>query len=163
MNNWVKLYSKFKDWKWYKNQNTKSLFIHCLLKANWKDSNFEGVEIKRGSFVTSLATLSEELNISVSALRVAIKHLILTQEIAQVKYPKFTVITVNNYDKYQAYSTDISNLIAGYEQRISKLIATIEEYKNNRNIYDERNNNARTRTREQIFDYDWLNDKEDHE
>lgn len=157
-NKWIKLYAKFRNWKWYKNQNTKDLFIHCLLKANWKDGNFEGIEIKRGSFATSLNTLSEELNISVPQLRVAIKHLISTQEIAQTKYPKFTVISINNYDKYQEYSTDVSNQIARYEQRISKLLATIEEYKNNRILdIDERNNAC---AREEVFEYDWLNEED---
>ena len=40
------------DWEWYSDINTTRLFIHLILKANWKDGRFQGQEIKRGSFVT---------------------------------------------------------------------------------------------------------------
>ena len=53
-NEYIKLNRKIIGWEWYLNINVKTLFIHCLLKANWKDGRFEGKELKRGSFVTSL-------------------------------------------------------------------------------------------------------------
>jgi hypothetical protein len=76
-----------------------------LLKANWKDGFFLGIEIKRGSFVSSLAKLSEETNLSVREIRTAIKYLESTGEVTSKKYNKFSVFTVNNYCSYQSSDT----------------------------------------------------------
>lgn len=98
---WVKLFSKLTEWQWYKDQNTKSLFIHCLLKANWKDGKFEGVDVPRGSFVTSLPNLAKELGLTIQGVRTALKHLILTGELTVKTTNKFRVITIKNYELYQ--------------------------------------------------------------
>ena len=58
---YVKINRSLLEWGWYQDKNTCRLFIHMLLKANWKDGFFLGIEIKRGSFVSSLAKLSEVL------------------------------------------------------------------------------------------------------
>ena len=143
--NWVKLFSKFIFWEWYKDSNTKDLFIHCLLKANWKDGRFEGVEIKRGSFATSLNTLQKELGLSKQQVRTALKHLISTHELTQTTYPKFSVITIVNYEMYQQVNTDTNNQLT-QEQHTSNTGATlIEEYKNNRIIDNSVCNNAYAR------------------
>lgn len=99
---WIKLHKKFLDWKWYKNKNTKILFIHCLLKANWKDGFYEGVEVKRGSFITGRKQLSKELGLTEQEIRTAINHLKSTNEITVKTTNAFSIISINNYDKYQA-------------------------------------------------------------
>lgn len=128
--NWIKLFSKFMNWEWYKDQNTKSLFIHCLLKANWKDGRFEGVEIKRGSFATSLNTLQKELGLSKQEVRTAIKHLISTQELTQATYPKFSVITIVNYEIYQQVNTTSNTQLTQEQHTFNTGTTPIEEYKN---------------------------------
>lgn len=129
-NNWIKLYSKFINWEWYKNQNTKDLFIHCLIKANWKDAKFEGVDVKRGSFVTSYQTLSEELGISKQSIRTALKHLISTQDITQEQYSKFSIITVTNYDNYQTLNTLTNTELTQEQHTFNTELTPIVEYKN---------------------------------
>ena len=99
--NYIKLDRNILDWEWYSNINTKILFLHCLLKANWKDGKFEGVDIQRGSFVTSLPKLSAETGLSVKAVRTALEHLAKTGEAAVKVYPKFRIVTVNNYIEFQ--------------------------------------------------------------
>lgn len=99
---WIKLHKKFLDWKWYKNKNTKILFIHCLLKANWKNGFYEDIEIKRGSFVTGRKQLSKELGLTEQEIRTAINHLKSTNEITIKTTSAFSIISINNYDKYQA-------------------------------------------------------------
>ena len=47
----IKVYRKILDWEWYKNTNTKVVFIHMVLKAYWKDTKIEGAMITRGSFI----------------------------------------------------------------------------------------------------------------
>lgn len=102
---YIKINRSLLEWGWYKDKNTSRLFIHMLLKANWKDGFFLGIEIKRGSFVSSLAKLSEETNLSVREIRTAIKHLESTGEVTSKKYNKFSVFTVNNYCSYQSSDT----------------------------------------------------------
>lgn len=101
MNGYITLEKKITEWEWYKDTNTKSVFLHLLLKANWKDTKWRGIDIKRGQVVTSIATLSGELNISEKAVRTALEHLSKTGEIGKQTTSKYSVISVLNYDKYQ--------------------------------------------------------------
>lgn len=45
------------QWGWYKDTNTCKLFLHMILKANWKDGAYQGVEVPRGAFVSSYPEL----------------------------------------------------------------------------------------------------------
>ncbi|MGF7002436.1 hypothetical protein M2149_000812 [Lachnospiraceae bacterium PFB1-21] len=129
---YIKLNRKILEWEWYSNINTKSLFFHCLLKANWKDGKFEGVEIKRGSFVTSYPQLAAETNLSVKQVRVALNHLKRTGEVAVKGHAKFSVITVNNYNAYQDKGTIEGSQGAVKGQSKGSQGATIEEGKKER-------------------------------
>lgn len=102
MSDYIKLYRSTLEWQWYKNINTKVLFIHMLLKANWKDGKFEGKTIPRGSFVSSLAKLAEETDLTIREVRTAISHLEDTGEITVKRYSKYSVFTVKNYVEYQS-------------------------------------------------------------
>lgn len=146
MNGYIKLLRKFLNWEWYKNQNTKDLFIHCLLKANWEDKKFEGMTIKRGSFVTSLEKLSNEVGISISQLRTALKHLVSTNDLAIKTTNKYRVITVVNYDAYQVNDKQNDNQLANNSQTNDNQLATTNKLKEIEeiNIYTTTNNNGQT-------------------
>lgn len=106
-NGFIKLHRKFLEWEWYSNVNDRLVFIHCLLKANWEDGWFEGKKIPRGSFATSYKNLSKEIGISVRQLRTSLNHLKMTNNLTHESNHQFSIITINNYDKYQA--NDILN------------------------------------------------------
>lgn len=135
-NGYIKLSRSIMKWEWYKNQNTKALFLHCVLKANFAPQRFEGVEIKRGEFVTSLSSLSKETGLTISELRTAMEHLVLTGELARRKVSKFTVITVLSYDLYQDSSQGFSQTIrkpfANDSQTIRNNIRNKRIYKNDK-------------------------------
>jgi len=97
----IKLYDKLLSWEWYKNINVKVLFIHLLLKANYKDLSFEGHTIRRGQLVTSLPSLSAELGLSTKQIRGSLEHLISTGELTSRSYPRYRIITIVHYDEYQ--------------------------------------------------------------
>jgi hypothetical protein len=78
------------------------LFVHCLLRANFKDNNWRGITIKRGSFLTSIDTLSKETKLSISQIRTSIKKLKSTGEIASSSHARHSVITIVKYDSYQS-------------------------------------------------------------
>lgn len=105
----IKVYRKLLDWEWYTDVNTKTLFIHCLLRANWKAGIWHGVQYDAGEFITSLPRISAETGLSIQQARTALEHLELTGEVTSritdkvtgKKYNKIRVITVNNWDSYQ--------------------------------------------------------------
>ena len=101
MEGWVSLHRKMIEWEWYTDQNTKSLFIHCLLKANRNPVKWRGVNIQRGQFFTSLGNLSFDLGLSMKQIRISLKKLKNTGEVAYEGASRGTMITVCNYDNYQ--------------------------------------------------------------
>ncbi len=98
---YIALHKKFLDWQWYDNANVTRLFLHCLLKANWKTKSWKGIVIKRGQFVTSRHKLSTALGISESAVKESLKKLKKSKEITSTATNKFSIITVVKYDEYQ--------------------------------------------------------------
>lgn len=99
---YVKISRKILDWEWYTDINTKVLFLHILLKANWKPGRFQGTEVPRGSLVTSQQNMAAETGLTIKNVRTALKHLENTGEVAVSRHPKFSVITVKNYNQYQS-------------------------------------------------------------
>lgn len=104
----VVIHRKIMDWEWYTDPNTAHLFIHCILRANHKDKVWHGVQIKRGSFITSYEALAFETGLTVRQIRTALdNHLLVTGELKKETNNRFTLITVVNYDKYQDRQNNI--------------------------------------------------------
>lgn len=99
---YIKLDRNILDWGWYTDENTFRVFIHLLLTANIKPHMFLGVEIGRGEVATSYKSIAESLEISIRSARTAISHLKMTGEVTIKRHPHFTVISIPNYDSYQA-------------------------------------------------------------
>lgn len=125
---YIKLSRKILEWEWYSDINTKTLFLHMLLKANWKDGKFQGVDIPRGSFASSYQILALETGLSVKNVRTSLEHLKKTGEVAVNRHPKFSVFTIKNYIKYQS----VGSQPADNRQSVGSQPATIEEGKNER-------------------------------
>lgn len=125
---YVKISRKILDWEWYTDINTKVLFLHILLKANWKPSRFQGTEVPRGSLVTSQQNMAAETGLTIKNVRTALKHLENTGEVAVSRHPKFSVITVKNYNQYQSSGSQMA--VDG--QSDGSRGATIEEGKKER-------------------------------
>lgn len=134
---YIKLHRSLLKWEWYSNMNTTRLFIHMLLRANWKEGRFEGVVVPRGSFVSSYDKLAMETGMTKDKVRTAIKHLIFTTEITTQSYSKFTVFTINNFDRFQDVPTQITNQTPSKPHSNPFQIPTIEEREE---IKKERNN-----------------------
>lgn len=140
---YIKLFRCMSDWEWYKDLATKTLFLHCLLRANWKDDRFMGAEIKRGSFVSSRKNLAEESGLSEYQVRRALKNLEKSNEIITKTSSRFTVITVVKYDDFQLKEEDGIQQTKGQttDQTASQTKGQTthnirnKEYKNKRNIY----------------------------
>ena len=120
-NEFVKIYRKLINWGWYTDVCTCKLFLHCLLRANWKPGLWQGIHYDKGEFITSIPSLAEESGLTVSQTRTALKHLISTGEIGSrltdtvtgKKLTKNRIITVKNWDAYQSNDRQNDRQIAG--------------------------------------------------
>ena len=102
MSGWIKLHRSLIDWEWYDDANTLRLFLHCCLRANFEDGQWRGIEIARGQYLTSVKTLSAEIKLSESKIRLSLKKLISTNEITIKTTSQNSMITVCNYDTYNS-------------------------------------------------------------
>lgn len=143
-NGFVKLDRGILNWEWYSEPCTRGLFIHCILKANWKAGSWKGQPYERGQFITSLSSLADETGYSVQNIKTALKHLISTGELTS----KYRIITVCNYDKYQVTNKPDNKVLTNNQQTANKQLTTDEEYKE---IKNKRNNNIYASSFEEVW------------
>jgi len=132
---WIKLHRGLLEWEWYDDSNTCRLFIHCLLRANHADKVWRGISIKRGSFFSSLETLTKETGLSASQLRTSFKKLNSTSEVTSKGQATGRMITVSNYDQYQDSDKLSDRPVASQSQASDKPVTT------NKNDNNEKNEN----------------------
>ena len=100
-NSWVKLYRKLLEWEWWGDKNTTCLFLYLLLRANWKDTSWRGIEVKKGSLITSTPSLMRDLKMTERETKTALKHLEKTGEIVRQTTHRYSLISVKNFESYQ--------------------------------------------------------------
>lgn len=101
----IKLYRSFLEWEWYTDGNTMRLFLHCILKANYHDRRWQGIDIPKGSFVTSTRALTRELKLTHQITRTSLSKLENSGEINTRATQQNTIIEVVNYAKYQGFNS----------------------------------------------------------
>jgi hypothetical protein len=81
------------------------LWIHLLFKANWQEHksllNSKLVVVPRGSLIGGRMALSEQTRISENKIRKYLKALEIDRMITIKKTPKYSIISITNYDQYQ--------------------------------------------------------------
>lgn len=125
----IKLYKKMLDWEWYDDPNTCRLFIHCLLKANWKSGSWHGISYEPGQFITSLPSLANETKLTVRQVRVALDHLKMTGELTVFRQANCRVITVNNWNEYQGNDRPSVRRVTDKRQTCDRPVTVDKEYK----------------------------------
>ena len=109
--------------------NTKVLFLHCLLRANWQPGSWHGIDYEAGQFITSLQTLAVETSLSVSQVRTSLEHLKMTGEIADLRQGNYRIITVLKWGEYQSGDKPKRRPLADQSQTNRRPFATDKEYK----------------------------------
>ncbi len=158
---YVKLHRKILNWERYPNATTRILFIHLIILANWEDTRQNGVLIKRGQLLTTVKELATINQQTIQQTRTALKHLVSTNEITIKATPKFSIITVNNYDVYQSSNKQNNNHTSNNQQTVQQTACTENNkptllYKELRNqeTEEDKNNGDTTQTkRKQSTDY----------
>ena len=126
----IALFRKFREWEWYKNTNTKVVFIELLLTANYKEGRFEGYDVPKGSVVTSIPKISEAVGLSQQEVRTALKHLKSTDELTVKTTRKFSIISIKKWNEYQEANRLINSQSTGYQQSANSQLTTIEQCNN---------------------------------
>lgn len=101
MKGWIKLHRSLIEWGWYRDTNTRAVFIHLLLVANHKDRIWQGKLVARGQRITSIQHIANELGLTERKIRTAIKHLVSTGEVTSQGSNRYTLLTVVKYEDYQ--------------------------------------------------------------
>lgn len=128
LNGYIKLYRKLVKWGWYQDSVVKSLFLHFLLTASFRDFVLMGKSFKAGQLITGRKKLAEELNFSERQIRTAMEKLKSTGEVTYETTNKFTIVTVVNWEDYQS-NEEIPTKSATNERpalSVNKLLTSIE-------------------------------------
>lgn len=142
-NGYIKLNRSITKWGWYKNSQTKDVFLHLLLHTNYDDCEFEGITVCRGQLVTSYPSLSEGVGLSIQNVRTAMKNLKKTGEIKTERFSKFTLVTITNYEKYQGFDDENSNSQVTVNQQSTNSQVTVNQQSTNTNGINKESNKAR--------------------
>lgn len=132
-NGFIKLYKKMLKWEWYDDNNTKIVFLHCLLRANWESGSWHGISYEAGQFITSLPNLANETHLTVQNVRTALSHLKSTGELTDNQQGSFRVITVVKWDEYQGTNRRTNRVLTDDQQEGNREVTAVEEVKNIRN------------------------------
>lgn len=150
---WIKIDRNIERWRWYQDANTMRVFLHLLINANVTDHDFQNETIHRGELATSIGKIAESLALTYSQARTAIRHLIDSKEIASRTRPRYLVITILSYDKYQGVTRKSHDASQANDKRVT---TKSQQYKNIKNIKNENNILRAASADAQILDYGGL-------
>lgn len=124
MTGWIKIHRKFLDWEWFNKSEAVHLFMYLVLKANHKDGQWQGIDIKKGQFVTSFGKISSDTGISLQTIRTLLKKFEKTNEINIQTTNKFTIVTICKYECYQQENELTNTLLTNEQQTTNKQLTT---------------------------------------
>ncbi|HAP4183041.1 TPA: DnaD domain protein [Enterococcus faecalis] len=143
---YIKLYRKVTNSFVWTNSDMFKLWILCLMKASHEDRKFlfngQEIAVSSGQFVTGRAVIEKEFNEGVPrdqqivgrTLWRWLKKFENEQMLSISSTPKYSVITINNWDDYQVNDQQVSNNRPTSVQQLST-------YKNEKNDKNEKNIN----------------------
>jgi len=101
MASFITIDRKILKWEWYQDVKVFHLFLYFLLRANWEDGRWKGIEVKRGQLITGRLKLSKDTGLSEREIRTCQEKLKTTGEITIKSTSKYSLITICKYDFYQ--------------------------------------------------------------
>ena len=141
MNGYIWIYRKLLDWEWFREPNTLQLFICLVLRANWSDSKWKGIDVKRGQLITSVASLCEATGQTPRSIRTGINRLKSTGEVTIKTTNKYSLVTIENWALYQPDKDETTNkttsTTTNERQTNDKQTTTDEEYNKKEEEYKE--------------------------
>ena len=133
MSGWIKIHRKFLDWEWFNKSEAVHLFLYMVLKANHKDNKWQGNDVKRGQFISSLGNISSATGITIQQIRTILKKLEKTNEIKVKSTSQFTIVTICKYECYQDENEEANKPITNNQQTTNKQSTTNKNDKKEKN------------------------------
>ena len=133
----IKLYRQMIDWEWFTDPKTAHFWVYLLLRANWRDGRFRGIEVKRGQLLMSLQDMAKETGLSVQNVRTAINRLKSTRQVTCQSTRYGMLISIVKYDNFQILEDDTNtqtntpsnNELTRNQHATNTQLTTNEEYK----------------------------------
>jgi len=129
MTGWVKLHKSIINWEWYSDANTFRVFMHLLLSVNHENKRYMGHDVPIGSAVSGRHSLAKALGLSEQSVRTALTKLKSTSEITIKKTNKFSIISINNWSKYQTINQQSNIPSTNNQPTINQQSTTPKEVK----------------------------------
>jgi DNA-binding transcriptional MerR regulator len=124
MSGWIKIHRKFLDWEWFNKSEAVHLFMYLVLKANYKDGQWQGIDIKKGQFVTSFGKISADTGISLQTIRTLFKKFEKSNEINIQTTNKYSVVTICKYECYQKETEETNEQLTNKQQSTNNQLTT---------------------------------------
>lgn len=162
MNGYIKIYRKIlANPIVLKDSDHLAIFVYLLLSATHKKLSafFDGqqIELMPGQLITSRDTIAKKLKVNSSKVQRVLGIFQKSEIIEQQTTSRNRLISIKKWDKYQATEQQVNNKRTTSEQQVN----TNNNIRMKEYYIDERNNNACAR--EDIFEYNWLEDSEREE
>ncbi len=135
MTGYVKLHRSAIDHRVFDDPFLWHLFCWCLIKANYRDSNYMGVVIPAGSFVTGRNSAADQLHIAPSKWQRGMEKLASPQFacISITPNSKWTMVSVCNYSTYQFCENETEQQVNSVRTANEQQVNTSKEVNNTRN------------------------------
>ena len=112
---YIKLNRNLPHWQWYGDDNTLLVLVRLTLQAAWRDTQYQGVALKRGQVVTTQQEIMDQNHITKQQARTILDRLKSTGKITVERTSKFSIITLLDYDCFFENNTQ-NNLQITQEQ-----------------------------------------------
>ncbi len=159
INGFIKLHRKLVEWGWYSNSVVKCVFLHILMVANYKNTQYMGRDLKPGQAIIGRKKMAAELGFSEQQIRTALNKLKSTGEITLESTNRYTIATIENWALYQCCDDDCNQQITNNQptdnQQITNNQPHLKKDKNNKN------NNAQARAGARVRHSDGVSFLED--
>ena len=137
MEPFVKIFKRITKWGWYGDTNTFRVFMHILLNANYKPTEYKGMTIGAGECVFGRKKWAKELGLSEQNIRTALSHLQSTNEITITSTNRFSVIHIEKWEFWQGNNglptNNVTKELNQSQPTTNQQLTTSKEIKNIRN------------------------------
>lgn len=136
-NGWIKLHRQLQLKGYYKQSQYIHLWVHLLLCANHKRTEYmtngQIIHIKEGQLLTGRKLLAEGTGIPETTIERILKVLESEHQIEQQKTTKYRLITIVKWDTYQKVdsTSDSKRTTNGQQTDTNKNVKKVKKEKNN--------------------------------
>lgn len=109
LNGYIMLHRKILNWRWYSDTVVRSVFIHLLLSAAYKDTSWHDTAIHAGQALITVRSVSEELGLSEKQVRSALEKLKKTGEVTIRTTNRFSIVTIEKWESFQSKKDSAAN------------------------------------------------------